>query len=320
VEPDGGRPVTLRVPARLDTMRLGPGDVLHVRAVALDENDVTGPDSGFSETRTIRIDDPRTRDTLRITPSAALPLDTTTLSQRMLIIEAESLLARRPRLDAGVYGRGARGLGQRQGRLRMRVEELLSTPEIRDISADLEQHTAEGSIAEASVASLLRDASRAMIDAESDLLRVRVAEALPHMRRALRFLDRARASGRLYLRGILPLSAVDLPKVRLKGEDPASVGARDPRPPVSDARRALLTRLERALPLRPLARRAFLDSLTLVRAAALSLAPDVAEPLGEAIDRVRQGSDPSAALSTVRRRLRRDTQASPALSGWRGVP
>ena len=55
----------LREAIDLDTMGLGPGTVLHIRAVAFDGNDVTGPGKGVSETRTLRIAEP---DSVSSTP------------------------------------------------------------------------------------------------------------------------------------------------------------------------------------------------------------------------------------------------------------
>jgi hypothetical protein len=39
----------------IDSLGLKPGDIVHLRAVARDANDVSGPGIGVSETRSIRI-------------------------------------------------------------------------------------------------------------------------------------------------------------------------------------------------------------------------------------------------------------------------
>src|SRR5690606_38049864 len=64
---DGSGAGRLRPAFVLDTMGRRPGDVRHIRAVAWDRNDVTGPGQGESETRTIRIRDPRDLSDVRIT-------------------------------------------------------------------------------------------------------------------------------------------------------------------------------------------------------------------------------------------------------------
>ncbi|MEP7087574.1 MAG: hypothetical protein ABI884_09580, partial [Gemmatimonadota bacterium] len=78
----------------LDSLQLKPGDLVHVRAVARDRNNVTGPGVGVSETRTLRI--PRASEYDSITIEGAPPpnVDSSQLSQRMLIILTEKLEAR----------------------------------------------------------------------------------------------------------------------------------------------------------------------------------------------------------------------------------
>jgi hypothetical protein len=307
----GSRSANLRLALRLDTMRLQPGDVIHVRAIGVDENTISGPDTGVSDARTIRIDDPSARDTIRIDPSRAAPLDTSIISQRMLILQAESLLAKRARLPATGYREQSVRLGARQGQLRDRVESVIS---------DLENIQGVGFAGRTSVSSLLRDAATAMLDAETELAVAQVGSALPHMRRALRALEEARRTNRLYLRGTVPIDNVDLAKVRLKGEDSATVAPRQPRPAPNDARRALLARLDRAAALLGTAPAQAADSLTVIRVDALTAAPDAAEPLRRALDALRRGREYRAPLATARRKLQRATEATPSLGPWQGVP
>ncbi len=304
--PGNARSAAIRVTVRLDTLRLGPGDVVHVRAMAMDANDVTGPDTGWSDTRTLRIDDPGARDTIRINPSQAAPLDTTALSQRMLIVRAETLLTRKPRLVADSFTRQSVQLGGRQAALRTRVESVIS---------DLENIQTVGFVGRTEISTLLHQASDAMRDAETELRIAHVETALPPMRRALRFLEQARQARRLYLRGVLPPETVDLPAVRLQGTDSATVALRRPRDRLADPRRALLARLDG---LAGLAGQALVDSLTVLRVDALTAAPDVADPLARAIDAARRHADPGAPLGIARRRLERSTVATPALGPWQG--
>ncbi|MEO8029766.1 MAG: hypothetical protein ABI765_02890, partial [Gemmatimonadota bacterium] len=55
---DGARSATVRETIAFDTLKLLPGSVLHIRVVAFDRNDLSGPGRGVSETRTLRIAEP----------------------------------------------------------------------------------------------------------------------------------------------------------------------------------------------------------------------------------------------------------------------
>ena len=303
----GSRRAAAAAAIRLDTMGLGPGDVLNLRAVARDGNTVTGPGEGSSETRTIRIHDPSLANAIPIVPASVATLDTTVLSQRMLIIRAETLLVRRRRLPADSFRVQSLRLGERQLMLYDRVQALI---------LELETATDVGFVGETEESKLLRVAGVAMRRAEDELRKIRVAEALPEMYRALDALDKGRTSRRVYLRGMLPRIVVDLEQVRLKGTDSASAGPRPARFPLADPRRALLLRLERIITGAGSA--ALADSLTMLRAAALAAAPDAAPALARALEAIRAGSDPALPLRAARRALDRDTESEPLLSPWRG--
>ena len=308
VSPGGARTAAASITIRLDTMRLGPGDVLNLRAVARDRNTVGGPGEGSSETRTIRIHDPSLANAIPIVPASVAVLDTTVLSQRMLIIRAETLLVRRRRMPADSFRVQSLRLGERQLMLYDRVQALI---------LELETATDVGFVGETEESKLLRVAGVAMRRAEDELRKIRVAEALPEMYRALDALDKGRTSRRLYLRGMLPRIVVDLEQVRLKGTDSASAGLRPARPPLADPRRGLLSRLDRIVS--GTATAALADSLTMLRAAALSGAPDAAPLLARALTAIRGGTDPAAALRAARRALDRATEPA-VLSPWRGGP
>lgn len=308
VSPGGARSGTARATIRLDTMRLGPGDVLNLRAVARDGNTVTGPGEASSETRTIRIHDPSLANAIPIVPASVAVLDTTVLSQRMLIIRAETLLVRQRRMPADSFRVQSLRLGERQLMLYDRVQALI---------LELETATDVGFVGETEESKLLRVAGIAMRRAEDQLRKIRVAEALPEMYRALDALDKGRTSRRIYLRGMLPRIVVDLEQVRLKGTDSASAGPRPARPPLADPRRELLLRLDRIM--LDAGSGALADSLTMLRAAALTTAPDAAPSLARALEAIRAGTDPVAALRSARRALDRDTESA-VLSPWRGGP
>ncbi len=300
--PGGAPSATSRLTLRLDTMRLGPGDVLNIRAVARDRNDLSGPGEGSSDTRTIRIADPELKDAIPIVPASAAKLDTTVLSQRLLIIRAETLLVRQRRFTPDSFRVQSQRLGERQRMLYDRVQALILELET---ATDMESK-------------LLRVAGLAMRRAEDHLTRARVSGALPEMYRALEALDKGKTSRRVYLRGMLPRIVVDLEQVRLTGTDKAKVGVRAPRAPLSDARRRLLERLDRILPGSGRVPPALGDSLTMLRADALADAPDAAPLLARALEAIRAGRDPIPALHQSRRALERETKMTPSLSLWRG--
>ncbi len=311
VSPGGATTASIQATLLLDTMRLGPGDVLHVRVVARDANDVSGPGEGASDTRTIRIADPRLRDTVPVIPAAVAALDTTMLSQRMLVIRAETLLVQRRRIATPAFEDRARVLGQQQGMLRERVEAIV---------AELETATEVGFTGTTETSVILGDAASAMKLAQRELGLLRVREALPYMYRALRALEKVRNAERLYLRGVFPKLVVDLDKIRLKGTDRPSVGPRDPRSALDDARRALRERIDRALGLLDRRDPGVRDSLILIRVDALTRAPDAAPALARAIDALRAGRDPGAPIEAARRALLRATESRSGVPAWRGAP
>ena len=311
VLPGGAHGAGIRLALQLDTMRLGPGDVLNLRAVARDRNNVSGPGEGTSDTRTIRIADPEQKDAIPIMPASAAKLDTTVLSQRMLIIRAETLLVRQRRLAPDSFRLQSQRLGERQRMLYDRVQTLI---------LELETATDVGFVGETEESLLLREAGLAMRRAEDHLMRARVSAALPEMYLALDALDKGRTSRRIYLRGLLPRIVVDLEQVRLTGTGKAEVGARSPRPPVDDPRRRLLDRLDRLLPEPGRIPAALADSLTMIRADALTDAADAAPLLARALEAIRAGRDPMPLLRLSRRALERATESAPSLPAWRGGP
>src|SRR6185312_9900950 len=61
---------TISATLALEALGLKPGDVVDLRAVAHDANDVTGPGVGASDTRTIRIARPGEYDSVAVEPAA----------------------------------------------------------------------------------------------------------------------------------------------------------------------------------------------------------------------------------------------------------
>ncbi|HSU14569.1 hypothetical protein [Longimicrobium sp.] len=124
----GGKTAAGELVLDLDAMKLEPGDVIHVRAVATDRNDVTGPGESVSRTRMIRIARPEEMD--RVNTDVGFPLEMPKdplLSQRMLLIRTERLRAQHGRIPEPEYRAKAAEIASDQERLRERVGEQIFT-------------------------------------------------------------------------------------------------------------------------------------------------------------------------------------------------
>lgn len=112
----------------LAALQLEPGDVIHVRAVARDRNDIAGPGESVSRTRVIRIARPEEMD--QVNTDVGFPLELPKdplLSQRMLLIRTERLNADRGRVPSAQLRARAAEIAGDQGRLRERVGEQIFT-------------------------------------------------------------------------------------------------------------------------------------------------------------------------------------------------
>ncbi len=345
----GARSIVLRGALMLDALALKPGDIVHLRAVARDENTVSGPGLGVSETRTLRV--PRKGEDDSVAVEAAPPpeADQSALSERMLIILADSLQRVRPKLTRGVVVNESQRIGADQARLRKRVADIIfirlegesSAEESRGsesrakLSPEALLKAAEEATKSASAEGLdfeggespvvhinrpLLEAYNAMWEAGRELDGGEPGRALPHMRAALAAIQRARQAERIYLRGRPPSIVVDLAKVRLTGKlDRVGAAPRMPRASVDPAAARRVTRFDAALRLANADRAAAIDSLILLRVSALTSAPGLAASIADAVDALRGGRDATAALVRARRALLgepRSVDSLPAWSGW----
>lgn len=327
----GSSTASLESALRLDSLALRPGDVVHLRAVAVDGNTATGPDTGVSETRVLRVARAGEYDSIAVEGAPPPDADASALSQRMLIQLAEELERRRPRLERRVVIEESRRIGTDQARLRRRVGDIIferlgnsesgeessgtspraaMTPEellraANAATAGESAHALDFEGDETPVVALNRpllEAYNAMWAAGRELETGEPDDALPHMRVALAAIMRARDAERLYLRGRAPAVVVDLAKVRLAGKiDSASARGRTPRARLSSSSATRAARLDAALLLLPSNPSAALDSLVLLRVAALADAPRLAADIGAAVESLRAGKDASAPLLRARR-------------------
>ena len=108
----------------LGELGLRAGEVLHLRATASDRNVVTGPGTGVSRTRQIRVI--REGDEMSVDALVGLPLDLDedpVLSQRMLLLMTEDLLERSSELSREEVASEAGEIARQQHRLRDQVGE-----------------------------------------------------------------------------------------------------------------------------------------------------------------------------------------------------
>ena len=315
----------------LDSLDLKPGDLVHVRAVARDRNNVTGPGVGVSETRTLRIPRPSEYDSVAIEGAPPPDVDSSQISQRMLIILAEKLEARRSRLPRAQVIKESQSIGSDKARLRKHVGEIVfarlgkeqgiedagsnnagpanMTPDQLLAAANAATEASAGATDfegdETPVVAVNRpllEAYNAMWDASRALEVGEPGTALPPMRLALAAIQRARNAERLYLRGKAPVVIVDINKVRLAGKrDDASSSPRIPRAALDSSAERRALRFDDAMNILATNPSAAIDTLLALRVDALAGAPELAGALAPAIDALRAGHDATDALVRARR-------------------
>jgi hypothetical protein len=331
----------------LDSLKLAPGNIVHLRAVAQDGNNVSGPGLGYSETRTIRIPRPGEGDSVSVGQVARAEGDSSLLSQRMLVIMAEALERRRSALRRDTFVVESRRIASEQATLRRQVADIIFlrlggegsmeesedstaeplTPEALLEAAEQATVTSAGEVLdftsdETPVVALNRpllEAYNAMWAAGRELEIGEPGRALPHMRQALEAIQRARQAERLYLRGRPIASVIDLARVRLAG----SLADAAPVATVSTGqdrriRDALLGRFSRIIELRSSTEVA--DSLQILRIDALENEPRFAAALGNAVAALRSGGDAMVPLIQARRLLAGRLESTPGLPSWGMTP
>ncbi len=349
------RDITLATTLDLGALGLKPGDLMHVRLTAHDGNTLSGPSLGASETRTIRIPRPDERDSIAVEQLPPTPVDKSVLSQRMLLMLTERLLARMPSIDRKTMLAESQRIGNDQARLRKQVSDIVfarlgdnPSGEHAHYAGDGHEHTAADLAAQSTPESVLKAADAAtggvggMLDSHGDetpvvavnrpLLEAYNAmwdatralqggvprDAIEPMRRALAAIQRARSAERVYLRGTPPAAVVDLEKIRLVGTDSAKFEARRALSALAPTARRLSERVLRALALVAARDSSALDSLRLVRLDALSSAPPLAAAVGEAIEAIEHSRDATEALLRARRLALAPWRRDTGASLWLG--
>ncbi|HEX6575177.1 MAG TPA: DUF4175 family protein [Gemmatimonadaceae bacterium] len=325
---DGSRRGSINATLDLGSLKLNQGDVVSIRAIAQDGNTLSGPGLATSDTRTFRIAMASEYDSVAVDAAAPLPIDTTAMSQRMLIMMTEKLVKEMPKITRKELVRRSGEIGDLEDKIRKRVEEVLYQLEGGEEGAEEEpgtppdpSKTLEGEESDEVQAVQNPDLFEAFNELWSAVRSLQIAEpdsALPHMRIALRALDRARLANRLYLRGMPPKVVVDIARVRMSGKEKGSANVRTPRTPQDSTRLSLQRRFSDAVELIESKPADAIRSFTLMQVEALSLSPQLATALGEAIDAFRKGRDATLPLLRARRALAGDPTAAPGLPAWSG--
>ncbi|MEO8577893.1 MAG: DUF4175 family protein [Gemmatimonadales bacterium] len=321
---------SLRATLDLSTLKLNQGDVVSIRAIAQDRNTLTGPGLATSDTRTFRIARADEYDSVAVDPAGPLPVDSSAMSQRMLIQMTEKLVKDHKKIGRPELVKRSGEIGDLEDRIRKRVHEIL-----------YEIEGGEEGTGGAEEAGTPPDPSKTLEGEESDDVRsvqnpdlfeayqelwsavrsLQIAEpepALPHMRLALKALDRARLANRLYLRGIPPKVIVDLARVRMTGKEKGLANTRTPRTPADSARVQLEKRFSSVIELIPRYAPNAIRELTMLQVDGLSTSPAFASAIGEAIDAFRKGRDATLPLLRARRALSGDPSGTPGLPTWSG--
>lgn len=334
----------------LDSLELKAGDIVHVRAVARDANDVSGPGVGVSETRAIRIARRDEYDSVAVEAAAPSEAEKGAISQRMLIMMTEALQQKRPTITRGTLINESRAIAADQKKLRRTVGDVVYTrlggdPSSEEGHDDSHDHgkTMEDLLARAESATNqatdllhlegdespvvavnkpLLEAYNAMWDASAHLELGELREALPYMRRALAAIQKARSAERLYLRGAPPRVVIDVAKARLKGKDKGSSSIRRATPAADSLADELAERFTRIVELSARDPRAASDSLLVLRIDALTPAPTFAAALSDAAKALRAGDrdNTTKALARARRALGGAPAARDTLARWGIVP
>ena len=114
----GSRNGSLSVTLDLASLKLGEGDVVSMRAIAQDGNTLSGPGVATSDTRTIRIARAGEYDSLSIEAAAPQPIDSSAMSQRMLIVMTEKLVREQPKLTRQELVKRSTEIGDLEDRIR----------------------------------------------------------------------------------------------------------------------------------------------------------------------------------------------------------
>lgn len=303
---------------RSDVLRMGPGDVLSIRAIARDRNDVTGPGIGVSDTRTIRVARSDEYDSVSVEAMAPMFGDSALLSQRMILQLTEALVREMPSLPQASIVARATALAFDQERLRDRVHSVVFPGHEHADESPMEGEPPDHAEPPDPVNVDLKIAYEAMWEAGRELRIASPATAVPPMRVAVDALDRARMANRVYLRGGVPRVVLDLDRVRLTGTERGVSAAREPRPPADTLLRSIAGRLMRLSSDTLRSPAARLNEVNEMRVVLLTASPRAAAALAAAAQSLRAGRSAREEIATAARELGGAAVVRERLLPWSG--
>jgi hypothetical protein len=342
-----GKAGALGLTFRLDSLGLQPGDILHLRAVGRDRNNISGPGVGASETRTLRIARADEYDSVDVDAAPPPEPEKNALSQRMILMMTEALEKRRPTLNRSALLGESQSIAAEQTRLRKRVGQIIfarlgedngaeesdtqSKPLNRDslLAAAERANTAKTGTEQeqqgdetpvVAINKPLLTAYNHMWQAASFLELGEPGAAVPEMKKALDALQVARAAERIYLRGNTRPVVVDIERVRLQGKDKGSPALRMPREALDPARAARLARFDVALTLAQTVPAAAADSLLLLRLEVIGHDDIASGALEGAANAIRSGKNVTSAVIRARRILTGGVERRNTISPWGTTP
>jgi hypothetical protein len=292
---------------------LHPGELVSIRAVVRDANTVSGPGVGTSETRTYRLATKEEYDSIAVEGAPPPGLDSSYMSQRMIVMKTQVLLkrmgGRRPVVRDTVVAVTGK-LGSQEDKLKSKVSQIL-------YGGDQRMGEAMSPVERV----LFDTALASMTDASMSLAIAEAKEALPRELVALAVLDTIRMlQHRLYLRGQPPVLVVNVARVRLKGTSTPEAAGR-PTEVADDSVRLRLVQEFGAIvrSQHPWSERpGVADSLTVLQVDAIGVDPAVASALGDAVSALRARQDPAPSLARVRLQLGGRARADTAAGEWAG--
>ena len=342
-----GRVGTLGVMFRLDSLGLQPGDILHLRAVARDRNNISGPGVGASETRTLRIARADEYDSVDVDAIPPPEPEKNALSQRMILMMTEALEKRRPKLNRSSLLGESQSIASEQTRLRKRVGQIIFSRLGEDNGAEESDNQSKPLNADSLLAAAQRSniaktgteqeqqgdetpvvainkplltAYNHMWQAATFLELGEPGAAVPWMKKALDALQVARAAERIYLRGKTRAVVVDIERIRLQGKDKGSPALRTPRQTLDPTRGARLARFDAALNLAHTMPGAAADSLLLLRLELIGRDDIASRDLEAAANAIRSGKNATNALVRARRTLVGGIERRNTISPWGTIP
>lgn len=311
---NGEKTGTLSATVPYSFFKLGEGDRLSIRAVAADQNSLSGPGRGFSETRTIRVARKDEYDSLSV-EAAAPSGDTALISLRMIILETEKLETERKTISRDSLVARSRALARQTDRIQDEV-----VPMFKEEGGDEPQVTMDTEATEhaAPLTAVLKGVIDALGQASRDLDVADTQGALPPLYKAYKALESFRTFKRYYLRGATRPVIVDIQRVRLSGKTKGTATPMSPRPVATSDRDRMRLEYSAAIEQLRSAPSKAVTMLTMIRVESLKKYPALSAAVADALAAIGRGRDVTGQLLRVRRLLETAPTMTDSLPLWSG--